>query len=111
MDEQFEEIISEGKRKEKTEKEKKARPEKKKKEDKPTKKRKGDYQTSPPLELSFEDDYFEDDDKEEWPENEAKILFLPKNTSDDYKYLPDVWEHLNPPVQESEILGKVVGVV
>ena len=43
-DEQFEEIISEGKRKEQTKKEKKARPEKKKKEDKPTKKRKGDDQ-------------------------------------------------------------------
>ena len=35
-DEPFEEIISEGKQKEQTEKEKKARPEKKKKEDKPT---------------------------------------------------------------------------
>ena len=110
-DEQFEELISEGKWKEQTKKEKKARPEKKKKEDKPTKKRTGDDQTSPPLELSFEDDYFEDDDKEERPENEEKILFPPKNTLDAYEYLSDVWKHLNPPVQASEILGKVVGVV
>ena len=49
--------------------------------------------------------------KDEQLESIEKCLFPPKNNIEVYKYLSTIWRELSPPTKESDIQGKVVGVI
>ena len=53
----------------------------------------------------------EDVYKDEQSESIEKCLFSPKNNIEAYKYLSTIWQELSPPTKESDIQGKVVGVI
>lgn len=54
----------------------------------------------------------DDSDSEEInSEDERNDCFPPKNRIQAFEYLASVWEELNPPVPENQLIGKLVGVV
>ena len=133
-DEQFEEILAEAQKKEEMEKEKRER--KKERERKKIEKMKqGKISTRGLKKQSIKrrklpakeniDNYSEksedsgtsgselDEDayEDEQPESIEKCLFPPKSNIQAYKYLSTIWRELSPPTKESNIQGKVVGLI
>ena len=53
----------------------------------------------------------EDVYKDGHPEAIEKCLFPPKNNIEVYEYLSTIWQELTSPTKESDIQGKVVGVI
>ena len=133
-DEQFEEILAEAQKKEEMEKEKRER--KKERDRKKTEKMKqGKISTKGLKKQSIKrrklpakeniDNYSEksedsgtsgselDEDayEDEQPESIEKCLFPPKSNIQAYEYLSTIWRELSPPTKESDIQGKVVGLI
>lgn len=124
-DESFQEVLDEIKQKEEEERAKKAR-----KEAKQLKAKKGKATVTKKKESikdlinmndipefsSDDDDVLDTDSDGEYDflrdeEKKEKSIFPPKNDADAIEYLCTVWDELNPPSAESDIVGKYVGVM
>ena len=133
-DKQFEEILAEAQKKEEMEKEKRERKEERerKKIEKmkqgkistkgikkrsikgrklPAKENIDDYGEKSEDSESSDSEWDEDLYEDERPESTNKCLFPPENNIEAYEYLSTIWQELSPPTKESDIQGKVVGVI
>lgn len=133
-DQKFEKILNEEKEKEAKKREKEAKKkekEEKKKEKEAEKMERGDRKgkrkqvknkeneepnTNKPKRKVDSDTEMEDSDGYNTdtsirPEHVDDSLFPPQDDLDGYKYLLEVWDELNPPVEEKDLQGKIFGVI
>ena len=123
-DEQFQLAIEEAKKKEEKEAKKQAKKAKLQNKQSATKAKKKsktaenlskedtrDDEDLPQVIEEDEESELESDSDDEQQPHEEKVLFPPSNESDGYEYLTTVWDEINPPVDEKEIVGKVFGVI
>ena len=120
-DKKFQAILDEEKEKEEKKKEKEAK--KKEKEAKKKEKENQDpkeksqskgKRTAPHEESESESSSNEesmDEEDEIRPDPEDNHLFPPKNDLDGYRYLSEVWDELNLPVQEKDLINKVFAFI